>query len=205
MSLIGWMAALSLLITGCASVPQTVLPTPPHSPEEQDIAWRDQHWRTCLKAKTCPQRTPKTITPTWPLPRSENPSSQQKPQPERAALAQSNQPLVIHFPYGLAIPTREGEQELEAVLTRILPTHTLRLEGRTDDIGSRQFNERLARQRARFVEGWLKRRGVANPIEIDAQGKCCYAADNKTDEGRAANRRVTILLLPTTNRKEISQ
>lgn len=205
MNLIGWMVALSLLITGCASAPQTVLPTPPHSPEEQDIAWRDPHWRTCLKAKTCPQRTSKTITPTWPLPPSEIRSSQQTSPPELNTFDQSGKPTVIHFPYGLTIPTRAGEQTLEAVLTRIFPTHTLRLEGRTDDIGSRQFNERLARKRARFVEGWLKRRGVANPIEIDAQGKCCYAADNKTDEGRAANRRVTILLLPTTNRKEISQ
>ena len=204
MNLIGWMAVLSLLMTGCASVPQTVLPTPPHAPEEQDIAWHDQHWRTCFKAESCPRRTPKTIAPTWALPRSENPSSQDKSQPDRAALAQSSRPLVIHFPYAQAIPTREGEQALEAALPRILPTHTVRLEGHTDDIGSHQFNERLARQRAHFVEGWLKQRGLTNPIEIDAQGKCCYANDNKTDEGRAANRRVTILLLPTTHRKEIS-
>ena len=66
------------------------------------------------------------------------------------------------------------------------------VEGRTDDLGSQAFNDRLARKRAEVVAAYLMRLGVRSPIDIRSQGKCCYAIANNSDESRAINRRVDL-------------
>lgn len=97
--------------------------------------------------------------------------------------------------------TEAGASELEEALPQIRQDETIRVVGHADDIGSNAFNSRLAHRRAEFVATWLKRRGVTNPMEIEARGKCCYVAANDSDKGRAANRRAEIHF--TTTPKEI--
>ena len=109
--------------------------------------------------------------------------------------------LSVHFGRAKAKPTPAGRIELENVLSQIRENDSIQIQGHTDDIGSAAFNDRLARRRAWFVATWLKRRGVANPMEVKARGKCCYVAANDSDEGRAANRRV-VVVLNTSVRKE---
>jgi OOP family OmpA-OmpF porin len=74
----------------------------------------------------------------------------------------------------------------------IQPGDSILVEGRTDDIGSQAFNDRLARKRAEVVAAYLKRLWVKSPIDIRSQGKCCYAIANNSDESRAINRRVDL-------------
>jgi len=67
------------------------------------------------------------------------------------------------------------------------------VEGHTDTTGGVSFNMQLSRDRARAVVRALVARGVA-PERLDARGfgPTRPVADNQTEEGRAANRRVEL-------------
>ena len=65
--------------------------------------------------------------------------------------------------------------------------------GYTDNTGSRRTNTRISQQRAEAVEKFLVENGVS-PAQIDAKGygEDNPVADNKTEAGRAQNRRVEL-------------
>lgn len=66
--------------------------------------------------------------------------------------------------------------------------------GRTDNLGGRAFNQRLAWQRARAVAAFLCEQLGIPParIAVEGHGACCYVADNATSDGRQANRRAVV-------------
>jgi outer membrane protein OmpA-like peptidoglycan-associated protein len=71
------------------------------------------------------------------------------------------------------------------------------VEGHTDARGSEQANLRLSRARAGAVRSLLVSRGVApSRIRIVGRGESVPIADNESPEGRAANRRVEIVIEP---------
>lgn len=69
--------------------------------------------------------------------------------------------------------------------------------GYTDSTGSDAYNQQLSEARASAVASYLKTKKV-NParFEIIGFGERNPVADNSTPEGRAANRRVELTLLP---------
>ena len=69
--------------------------------------------------------------------------------------------------------------------------------GYTDSTGSDAYNQQLSEARASAVASYLKTKKV-NPVrfEIIGFGESNPVADNATPEGRAANRRVELTLLP---------
>jgi outer membrane protein OmpA-like peptidoglycan-associated protein len=74
---------------------------------------------------------------------------------------------------------------------------TLRVAGHTDSVGSDSYNQRLSEHRALSVKDYLALRGVA-PQRLTAvgYGESRPLASNSTVEGRAANRRVELDLIP---------
>ena len=69
--------------------------------------------------------------------------------------------------------------------------------GHTDNIGSEEVNQRLSEQRAGAVAQYLQAQGVQQQRLITVGGGKRYPiATNDTAEGRAANRRVEITLVP---------
>ncbi|MBO9717856.1 MAG: OmpA family protein [Pseudoxanthomonas sp.] len=69
--------------------------------------------------------------------------------------------------------------------------------GHTDNIGSDEVNQRLSEQRAGAVAQYLQAQGVQPERLITVGGGKRYPiASNDTAEGRAANRRVEITLVP---------
>jgi outer membrane protein OmpA-like peptidoglycan-associated protein len=69
------------------------------------------------------------------------------------------------------------------------------VEGHTDNVGTRDYNQQLSEARARTVADELERRGI-NASRISLKG---YAfdrpiADNATPEGQARNRRTEIVV-----------
>ena len=69
--------------------------------------------------------------------------------------------------------------------------------GHTDNIGSEEVNQRLSEQRAGAVAQYLAAQGVDPQRLITVGGGKRYPiASNDTAEGRAANRRVEITLVP---------
>lgn len=65
--------------------------------------------------------------------------------------------------------------------------------GYTDDRGSAKLNENLSAARARSVKEYLIGKGVdSSRISSEGKGPAEPVADNKTNEGRAENRRIEL-------------
>ncbi|WP_233847823.1 OmpA family protein [Paraburkholderia sp. HD33-4] len=70
--------------------------------------------------------------------------------------------------------------------------------GHTDNTGSLQYNQTLSVNRAESVTGYLGQRGIApQRLSATGMGPNQPIADNNTEAGRAANRRVEIYLRAT--------
>lgn len=79
------------------------------------------------------------------------------------------------------------------------PNSLIDVMGHTDATGSDSYNLDLSRRRAESVSNYLVSRGVARArIEAIGYGEQYPVADNTTEAGRAANRRVEIRITPVT-------
>ena len=76
------------------------------------------------------------------------------------------------------------------------PGKRIRIEGHTDATGPAALNLRLSQQRAEAVRSALVERGI-DPSRMDAvgMGEDFPIASNETEDGRASNRRVDVILL----------
>ena len=181
-----------MLLSGCAGTP---LPTR-IAAASPDIGWIDRQFRIC-GGNDCPAPTRKTLAlvdvlPPRPEARSALPET---PQAAVSPATEADPPAaIIRFPFASSHPTAEGQQRL-LYLTRIAPQYQrIELAGRTDDVGGKAPNDRLARQRAEYVRSWLLRRGVESEITVRAEGRCCYLDPAPTEAARATNRRVEVRL-----------
>ncbi len=92
--------------------------------------------------------------------------------------------------------------ELDKIAEKISTLDTgLRIvvEGHTDSDGSTASNQTLSVERAQSVWDYLKSKSAdaaANEAKVVGYGEGHPVADNGTDEGKARNRRVDILILP---------
>ena len=75
------------------------------------------------------------------------------------------------------------------------PDTQVKIIGHTDNVGEKEYNLILSRNRAAAVGNHL-RAAVVNPENIieDGKGYSQPIADNKTEEGRTKNRRVEIII-----------
>ncbi len=71
------------------------------------------------------------------------------------------------------------------------------IEGHTDNVGAAEFNEKLGLERAESVKKYLyeKHQIPLHKMNVISYGSTKPAADNKTKDGRAQNRRVVIRVL----------
>ena len=77
------------------------------------------------------------------------------------------------------------------------PHYQVAIEGHTDDVGSNDYNQRLSEQRAQAVADYLGRNfGISGSrFRVAGYGEKMPVADNKTEDGRALNRRTEIIIL----------
>jgi outer membrane protein OmpA-like peptidoglycan-associated protein len=187
-----------MVLAGCAS--NQALHEEITAPQKHSVGWVKQDWRIC-KDDACPKPTPKTVELSAPpMAVAAHPTSPDKARTTQMTTAR--EPVVVHFEFAKAIPVGDWKHALETIERQVTPSDSLLIKAYTDDVGSARYNDRLARQRAEFVLSWLKARGVKNPMEVEARGKCCYVEPNDTDAGRAANRRAEIHFV---NTKEINR
>ncbi len=79
------------------------------------------------------------------------------------------------------------------------PQTDVQIVGHTDDIGSFEYNRDLSLRRANAVGSVLRSNGVSGSrIQTFGAGYDQPIASNRTDAGRAANRRVEITIRPNT-------
>ena len=75
------------------------------------------------------------------------------------------------------------------------PDRSVRIEGHTDDRGGQDMNQTLSQKRAESVAMYLTGRGVAsNRVTAIGEGFSSPVADNNTEAGRQANRRVEVII-----------
>lgn len=72
--------------------------------------------------------------------------------------------------------------------------------GHTDSVGSDSYNQQLSQRRAEAVANYLNSRGVMRDRMITVgAGETRPISSNDTEQGRAANRRVEITLVPVSS------
>jgi outer membrane protein OmpA-like peptidoglycan-associated protein len=80
---------------------------------------------------------------------------------------------------------------------RDYPSTFIDVYGHTDSVGTDAYNQTLSENRARSVASYLAGRGVQSQrIATQGFGETQPIADNGTEAGRAANRRVEIRIVP---------
>lgn len=91
------------------------------------------------------------------------------------------------------------------VITRYLKAHDelkIKIVGYTDSIGSKEYNDRLARKRAETIKKYLIDHGISpDRIEIIGKGKEDYLFDNDTSLNRFTNRRAEFFVMEPTEGK----
>lgn len=92
----------------------------------------------------------------------------------------------------------ESEVELDKVVEFLQenPTVKIQLEGHTDNVGAAADNQKLSSARAYSVVNYLVRKGIKGTrLVAKGFGATKPVADNKTEEGRAQNRRTELRIL----------
>lgn len=105
----------------------------------------------------------------------------------------------VKFPVNRKELSPEAKARLDELADRLSSENRnvyLEIQGFTDASGSANDNERLGEARAQAVRRYLHKRGIAlNRMSTISYGEEDPVASNSTAEGRAQNRRVTIVVL----------
>ncbi|NVK30365.1 MAG: OmpA family protein [Gammaproteobacteria bacterium] len=102
----------------------------------------------------------------------------------------------VLFDFDSAALTAAGAAELDKVAAGIAAmsaVNAVSVVGHTDSRGSDEYNMALSNRRANTVAAYLASKGVEN-VSTSGMGESSPVADNATDEGRAQNRRVEIMI-----------
>ncbi|HQV13643.1 MAG TPA: OmpA family protein [Denitromonas sp.] len=195
------LACMSTGLAAClspfATRPTNPLPIAEPSQISQVGFGTDANYVRCIPP-VCPTRTPKTldiqeapVVPDLPARATTTPDAEIKPAVAEPAPPQS---WSVPFAFGRAQIGPIGQGVLRQVIEALPQAGRIRIAGRTDSSGPTLANDTLAAARAGAVRDYLvkARPDLAEAMDIDAQGDCCFIAPNDTPASRARNRRVEI-------------
>ena len=104
------------------------------------------------------------------------------------------------FDFDKAILKPEGKAKITDLAAKLkdINLEAIVTTGHTDSKGKADYNQKLSVRRAEAVKEFLVSSGVAaDRVYTSGKGATQPVADNKTDEGRAKNRRVEIEVVGT--------
>lgn len=104
----------------------------------------------------------------------------------------------LNFESGTTVITKESEATLTDLLAilKAYPAVDSRLEGHTDTVGQPEANKKLSEDRAAAIESYLVKAGIdTKRITTAGYGQEKPLAPNDTDEGRAKNRRLELVVV----------
>ncbi|HVZ22899.1 MAG TPA: OmpA family protein [Vicinamibacterales bacterium] len=105
-----------------------------------------------------------------------------------------------NFQFGKTDLPDEAKGQIDQLISKLQqdPKNVyFEIEGHTDNVGTAEFNEKLGMERAEAVKMYLyeKHQIPLHKMNVISYGETKPAADNKTKDGRAQNRRVVIRVL----------
>ena len=91
----------------------------------------------------------------------------------------------------------EEVEEFAGKVKALNDQYFIEIQGHTDDVGGRKYNDELGQRRADEVRRFLSRTGTLplNRMSTISYGDTLPVAPNKTKKGRAENRRVVLVVL----------
>lgn len=127
----------------------------------------------------------------------------------KAATAQRFDTLYVHFEYDKSFLTSEAKTGIDGFFSRTLRTGSIQsitLSGHCDSIGNHAYNDSLSMARVFSVRQYLYTKGAPDRIinDLKGWGKRLPAYENNTDENRALNRRVEIVLKSLPHKNVVS-
>jgi outer membrane protein OmpA-like peptidoglycan-associated protein len=103
----------------------------------------------------------------------------------------------VHFAFNKAT-IRAEDMPILGQAAETLKEHgniTVTVEGNTDNVGSEEYNQKLSVRRATAVRDYLAQHGIAAArMTVVGKGESNPVASNDTEDGRAQNRRVELLV-----------
>lgn len=111
---------------------------------------------------------------------------------------------VVTFKFNSSVLDSQAKSTLDRIASGAGNSgYMIELQGYTDSRGSEQYNIGLSQRRAEAVERYLVSKKIALfRISIVGLGKDDPVADNKTEKGRAENRRVEVRLLKSSGSRQ---
>jgi len=112
-----------------------------------------------------------------------------------------NMPSSITFALNSADLNAQFYNALEGV-SMVLKEYdktVIEVAGHTDSTGSEQYNQALSQRRAQSVASYLSTHGISGQrLMTVGAGESHPVASNDTEQGRSANRRVELTIVPVT-------
>jgi outer membrane protein OmpA-like peptidoglycan-associated protein len=103
---------------------------------------------------------------------------------------------IVHFPFDKAGLTSKSKQELDAFIKSLggnLTTSVINVEAYADAKGTSEYNLKLTTKRAATVADYFVSKGAPSAsVHAIGMGQKDPVASNKTEEGRAENRRADV-------------
>lgn len=155
--------------------------------------WRTSAWTKELAIKECDP----DLFPVAEAPPPAVPAPAPRPAPQRVEKSMSLDATAL-FGFDKDSLSDSGRVALDGLaddLKRMDDIENVTVVGHTDSTGPAEYNMGLSQRRADTVKAYLVSKGIAaDKITTKGMGETQPAASNATDEGRAQNRRVEIII-----------
>ena len=175
-----------------------------------ELCWRDAGWTPATAAANsdgaikpvAPAPAPAAAPRPAPAPAAAAPAAAPRPAPapQPPAATKVTYAADAFFDFNKSVVKPEGKAKLDDLVGKVkgINLEVVIAVGHTDSVGGDAYNQKLSVARAEAVKAYLVSKGIEkNRVYTEGKGKSQPVADNKTNEGRAKNRRVEIEVVGT--------